>query len=298
MKIETLNTERLADFVDYCKKYRFDHDESFLYDDDLESFKADENNPTYLLVDDENAIVGTASLTIMPYINHSKCGRFRIFHAEKPSAKAYDLMFEAIKQHIIDLDHLYLFIPEAKVEVGAIIQALDFEIYRYSWVLVRDNIEVPAFDFPDGFKLKSLQFNKDEADWCKVRNTAFAALKGSETPTQPEAITAFKDESEYVDGGLIMLYKEDEPIGIIRMTKEHENDKDYAFIGPLAVMPEYQGMGLGKNLLRAALSFGKTVNLPYGMLCVNAENDKAADLYLKEGFTKDTVMVCYKYQIK
>jgi mycothiol synthase len=298
MRVELLGNKRLPCFIEYCRKHRFEHDESFLYEEDLLSFNPDESNPTYILLNEDNDITGVVSLMILPYINNSKHGRFRIFHCAETNFEVYNLLFIAIKSHISDLDNVSLFIPEQKTEVRNILKSLHFDIYRYSWVLVRDNIEVPKYILPEGYYIKTFEFNKDEDNWCKVRNAAFATLKGSETPTTPEAITALKDCEDYVEGGLLMLYKDQEPIGVIRIIKEHENDKAYAFVAPLAIAPEYQGKGFGRILLRAGLAYGKTVNLQYGMLCVNAENERATDLYTKEGFTKIAVMACYKYQIK
>ena len=41
MKVEALKMERLEDFREYCKKYRKELDDSFLYDEDLQNFKID-----------------------------------------------------------------------------------------------------------------------------------------------------------------------------------------------------------------------------------------------------------------
>ncbi len=93
------------------------------------------------------------------------------------------------------------------------------------------------------------------------------------------------------------MKKDGEAIGVIRVGKEVEEDMTYAFIGPVAVLPEYQGKGLGKILLRAGVAFGQANAMPHAMLCVNAENERAADLYLSEGFKKQVVMMCYKKMI-
>ncbi|MFZ5353945.1 MAG: GNAT family N-acetyltransferase [Bacillota bacterium] len=298
MRLEALTIERLKDFLDYCIKYRFEHDESFLYDSDLEQFEIDENNPTYLLVNDQNELEGVASLMIQPYLTDQKKGRFRIMHVAEPNFEAYKLLNDSIMKHTTGLNHINLFIPEAKIDVREILTRLGYSIDRYSWVLVRDDIEVPAPVFPEGFELRNFRPGKDEWAWIRVRNAAFATLRGSETPSTEEDVAELLKHEDYVEGGMMMLWKGDEPVGVIRAGKETEDDKNYAFIGPLAILPEYHGMGLGKGLLRASLRFSKSVGLPYGMLCVNAENEKAAELYLKEGFTKLAVMVNYRIDFK
>ena len=68
MRVEPLNRERSADFVRYCLKHRNEVDESFLYDEDLNSFRPDEENPTYILLDAQGELVGVASLIIDEYL--------------------------------------------------------------------------------------------------------------------------------------------------------------------------------------------------------------------------------------
>lgn len=298
MKVEALNNERIKDFVDYCVKYRFEHDDSFLYDDDLEGFKADEENPTYLLLDQAGNIIGVTSLIIMPYLIDLKKGRFRIFHVADTSYEAYKLLYDAIIAHTDSLHHIDLFVPETKTQVREILTKLSFELYRYSWVLVRDAVDIPSPILPEGYVVRPFRKGVDEKAWATVRNAAFATLKGAETPTTEQKVAELTEESDYVEGGMRILWKGDIPVGVIRVSKEEEDGKLYSFVAPLAIMPEYHGRGLGRALLRDGLIFGKSAGRPYGMLCVNAENEKAAELYLKEGFTKLAVMVNYRKELK
>jgi mycothiol synthase len=102
----------------------------------------------------------------------------------------------------------------------------------------------------------------------------------------------------YIEGGMLILYHEGTPVGIVRGAKEFEEGEFLTFIGPLALIPEYQHKGLGRNLLRTIINFGAKAGIPKAMLCVNAENQKALDLYLKEGFEKLEAVVCYNYSLK
>ena len=68
-------------------------------------------------------------------------------------------------------------------------------------------------------------------------------------------------------------------------------------IGPLAIIPEYQGKGLGRILLRTILNFAKDKNYKRTILCVNAENERAKALYIQEGFKQVEGVVCYKYDL-
>ncbi|WHT49539.1 GNAT family N-acetyltransferase [Sporosarcina thermotolerans] len=69
-------------------------------------------------------------------------------------------------------------------------------------------------------------------------------------------------------------------------------------IGTLALIPEYQGKGLGRQLLRKALEFGNSIGLPKTVLSANAENERAVNLYTKEGFKKEESVVCYNYKVQ
>ena len=50
MKAVELSADYLDAFKQYLYCYRYDHDESFLYDDDIKGFKIDEKQITRLLV--------------------------------------------------------------------------------------------------------------------------------------------------------------------------------------------------------------------------------------------------------
>lgn len=89
------------------------------------------------------------------------------------------------------------------------------------------------------------------------------------------------------------MFHKEKPIGVVRTGKEYFSDAYYATVNSLAVIPEYQGRGLGRHLLRACLTRGREEGLEKGFLCVNAENDGAAKLYEQEGFYKTESFVCY-----
>lgn len=66
-------------------------------------------------------------------------------------------------------------------------------------------------------------------------------------------------------------------------------------IGPLAIIPEYQGQGLGRLLLRASLQFAKEKGYHKTILSVNGENERAQALYVNEGFRQVEGVACYEY---
>ncbi|HQJ24170.1 MAG TPA: N-acetyltransferase, partial [Bacillota bacterium] len=63
-------------------------------------------------------------------------------------------------------------------------------------------------------------------------------------------------------------------------------------IGPLAVLPGYQGKGLGRALLRAILAYAGERRTD-AVLSVDSTNESALRLYSEEGFKKVKGFACY-----
>ena len=298
MNIEFLTESRLSDFVKYCKTHRNEVDESLLCDEDLHNFKIDENNPTYILTGDKAEIIGTISLCIDAYHRRGKKGRIRIMHCKQQEFCAYELMLEKILKHTEELDNIFLFVKEEDLTSADIFLKLRFNIERYSYVLRRPAGEVMEPVFPAGYQLRAFIPGRDEEAWCDVRNAGFSKLAGSSTPITSDMITDMINSENHLNGGMLILYHGETPVGIVRGTKEFEEGEYVTFIGPLALIPEHQHKGLGKNLLRAVICFGAQEGIPTSMLCVNAENQRALELYTKEGFEKLEAVVCYNYSLK
>lgn len=298
MNIKPLKQNKINDFIDFCKKHRNDLDDSLLYDEDLEKFEPNNENPTYILTNEKDDIIGAVSLVIDEYNKRGKKGRFRIMHSETCELADYDLMLKAILTHTQDINKIFLFIKEENKKTANILHLLNFHIERYAVVLQREALDITPSVFPKDYSLKTFKPGEDENAWCEVRNAAFATLAGSETPMTPDMVSKMLDSNNNLDGGMLILYHKDKPVGIVRASKEFENGETYTFIGPLAVKPEYQHIGLGKNLLRAALNYGKSQGMPKAMLTANADNFHALDLYFKENFKKIECAICYNYHIE
>ncbi len=297
MIIEALGSERIADFVAYCKKHKHEVDESFLYDDDLRDFKPDEENPTYIVVNIENKIVATASLIMDEYNKRGRKARFRIFHSEINDLEIYQGLMSAILKHTDNLDSVFTFVPMVNEKLEEYIKGLNFSVERYSYLLVREDLEVPEIGLQEGYELRPFEEGKDEVIWCEVRNASFATLKGSETPVTPEMVSKMLASDEYIEGGLMILFHGNMPVGVIRGSDDEFEDAPIMNIGPIAVIPEYQGNGLGRTLLRAMLRFAKEKSYKRTYLCVNADNERAKALYLQEGFQQVEAVTCYHYDL-
>lgn len=297
MRIETLKKERVQEFIDYCKKYRREVDESFLYDEDLEGFTPDLENPTYIIVDDGDKIIAVASLIVDDYMRKGKKGRFRILHSSLQQLEDYEMLLKSMLNHTEGLDKIMVFSSIINKEFTSTLEKLNFNAERYSFFLLRESLDIPEVVLPKGYIIRPFQRGRDEKIWCEVRNSSFAKLLGSETPQNPEMISKMNSGKDYLEGGAMVLYDENKAVGVVRATKDEYEDLPALNIGPLAIIPEYQGKGLGRVLLRAALAFAVKNGYSRTVLCVNAENDRAKALYLQEGFKQVEAVACYKYDI-
>jgi len=297
MRIEKLKQERVNEFVSYCKKHKMELDDSFLYEEDLQDFEPNDENPTYMLTNQQGIIVGAVSLMIDDYSKRGKKARFRIFHSEMDNIECYTRMMEAILKHTEGLEKVYLFVPFTNKKLVEFMEGLKFEVERYSFVLVREELEVPAFRLPPDYDIRHFHSGSDEETWCEVRNAGFAKLQGSETPITPEMVQKMMTSEDHIEGGSMILYHQNRAVGVIRGTDDEYENSPIMNIGPIAILPEYQGQGLGRILLRASLQFAKEKSYSKTILCVNADNERAKALYIQEGFEQVEAVTCYKYEL-
>jgi mycothiol synthase len=146
--------------------------------------------------------------------------------------------------------------------------------------------------------MRDFRPGEDESIWSEVRNVGFATLKGSETPVTPEMVAKMVAGNDYIEGGMKILFHLGKPVGVVRGAVDEYEDAPIMNIGPLAIIPEYQGKGLGRLLLRAALQVAKEKSYKRTILSVNGENERAKALYLQEGFWEAESVVCYEYLLK
>jgi mycothiol synthase len=208
------------------------------------------------------------------------------------------MLLQEILKHTEGLERIFVYVNLLYPKVMELIEGLGFAVDRYSYLLVREALEVLPVNLPEGYEIRTLRPGQDEEAWCRVRNVSFAKLKGSETPITPDMVSKMISAEDNIEGGSMILYHEDKPVGVVRGTKDEYEDLPIMNIGPLAIIPEYQGKGLGRSLLRASMSFARENGYQRTILCVNAENERAKALYLQEGFKQVEAVACYRYDLK
>ncbi|MDQ1146171.1 mycothiol synthase [Bacillus sp. SORGH_AS 510] len=297
MKVEYLCEERVADFVAYCKNHKIEIDDSFLYDEHLANFKPDKENPTYIVTNQKGRMVAVGSLMLNDYNRRGRKARFRIFHSEEEHLVNYQMLMQELLRHTNEIDEVFLFVPFTNEKLAHTIELLKFLAERYTFLLVRGNEEVPKFSMLDGYEIRPFRLGMDEEAWCTVRNAAFANLKGSETPITPDMVVKMMTNSDHIEGASLILFDKERPVGVIRGAVDEYEDAPIMNIGPIAIVPEYQGKGLGRFLLRYLLDFANRTGYDRTILCVNAENERAKALYIQEGFKQVEGVTCYTFRL-
>lgn len=293
MKVEQLKDERIGDFLNYCRKHRSEVVSGSIQEQDLETFKLDDN-PTYIVIDEENYIKGTVSLIIDDYAISAKKGQIRIFHSEITGRAIYEQLLNKLKYHTEGLDYLYFFIKEDDEKTDEILISIGFVKGGYAFTMIREDTVFKEPLFPEDFDLKTFQIGRDEEDWCTIRNIGF----GDEGLISPDMVHIFYEDEAYIDGGMKILYHKEKPVGTIRIVKEYEDNEPYAYICSVCVKPEYRGRGLARNMLRAAILLGKDKGFPKSSLEVGVKNKNALSLYTNEGFVKLYGVASYTYFLK
>ncbi|MHB1393897.1 MAG: GNAT family N-acetyltransferase [Clostridia bacterium] len=288
MKAVYLEESMTSEFIEYCRRHCREHDESFVPKDD---FRADSDNPTYVLLE-EGEVKGAVSLMITPELKKQNRGRFRIIHSTLGCFEAYKLMMETILQHAEGLDYVTLYVPEGREQVTKYVKDLGFEVQRYSWYMEKQCINTPVAVFPPGYSLRPLGRGRDEQQWCDVTNNCFASNPGHADMTVEMFLKELGQE-DYIEGGVMLLYFEDKPVGAIRVSRDYDDMGELAFITYVSITKEHRNKGLGKKLLRKALEFSIDKGFSRAGLVVSAENPSATRLYLGEGFEKLYTVACY-----
>lgn len=294
MKTLAISLENVAEYVRYCRVYGAEHDESFLPDD---TFIPTEEYPAYLLSAGDRT-VGAVGLMCTQMLRDKGRARLTIFHSVENSPAAYASLLTAIRHHTDGLGYVYGFLPEARIEARRCWETLGFIVDRYSYCMAYLSRDVSPTCIPEGYSLTALtQADKvGIRELCDLWNRNYGQQPGFIGAT-PERIEDSFDEVEHVPGGTLLLRHGPTPVGTVHVSRD-DIERKSADVSMLSVHPDYRGQGLGRLMLRKAVEVALQNDLYPVYLSVNAENASAVALYLSEGFTEDTPMVCYKLSVR
>ncbi len=284
-----VNNDNQGKLYDYCSSFAVEHDSSNVPGRD---FDLSDEHPSYLLVDD-GSVVGAVSLMRTKRFLSVDKGRFSIFHSKTGEIENYSRLLDAIRPHMDDLQNVFMFIPDKNEGTAAVLAELGFDIERYSFILERSEPALAEPVFPEGFAVHRLDATDQEgiSQFASCLNEEFKELAGHTTSTADDIQTWFADQS-YIDGGLCLLKKGQEPIGTISMMRDLD-DIGAGEILAFGILEKYRGLDLGRNLLRYGINYLVEKELKPIILSVNGENHGAIKLYENEGFVLIESVVCY-----
>jgi mycothiol synthase len=147
---------------------------------------------------------------------------------------------------------------------------------------------LPADDPPAGFVTRPFRVGEDEEAWLTVNNRAFAGHP--DQSAWDRDLLRQRMAEPWFDPNGFLLHERDSRVAGFCWTKIHDTTvPPLGEIYVIAVDPDFTGLGLGRALTLAGLSWLHRQGLGAGMLYVDAANAPALGLYRDLGFTVDHV---------
>lgn len=145
---------------------------------------------------------------------------------------------------------------------------------------------------PFTVKVRPFEPGRDEETWLEVNNRAFAKHP-EQGAWDRETLDAHIAEVWFDPQGFL-LHERDGRLAGFCWTKVHPDERPpLGEIFVIAVDPDFEGLGLGRELTLAGLDHLANHGVPVGMLYVDASNARAQRLYEQLGFTVDHVHRAY-----
>ena len=166
--------------------------------------------------------------------------------------------------------------------VARIAQASSWEVQR---TLIRMEIRLPVAcdDEPDtGLAIRTFRPGVDDEAWLRANNLAFHGHPENGCLTQDDL--DLRMQQDWFDpNGFFVAWDTTRAVGSC-WTKVHEDGVGEIYI--IGVVPGWAGEGLGRALIcRGLRHLSQDRGLPKAMLYVEAENQRAIDLYARIGFS-------------
>jgi mycothiol synthase len=151
---------------------------------------------------------------------------------------------------------------------------------------------------PGGFSFRAFEPGRDDADWLRVNNRAFAdhAEQGGWT----EGTLRGRMAELWFDPETFLLAFDPDGLAGFNWLKQHEPHNGDPALGEIYVIgvdPRAQGTGLGRWLAIRGLQLVHDRGAPLGMLFVAADNEPALALYGSLGFTVHRTDRAYVHDI-
>ena len=179
--------------------------------------------------------------------------------------------------------HLHLWVPKPTAHSDHMAETCGLQRGRDLYQMRRP---LPVEGPRDEVATRPFRPGVDEHAWLEVNNRAFASHPEQGGWTI-DTITEREAEAWFDPAGLL-LHERDGRLAASCWTKIHKNtDPPLGEIYVISVDPDFQGLGLGRDLVLAGLDHLTSKGLTVGMLYVDADNTAAVSLYRAIGFEVD-----------
>jgi mycothiol synthase len=187
--------------------------------------------------------------------------------------------------------HVHMWVPKPGPINDAVARAVGM---RRGRDLIQMRRALPVTEESAVISVRPFRTGEDEAAWLEVNNRAFR-----DHPEQGSWDLATVTEREYqpwFDPSGFLLHERDGRLAGFCWTKVHEPEDDLmnaavmhqlGEIYVIAVDPDFQGHGLGRQLVLAGLASLCERGVSTGMLYVDHDNEAARRLYFSLGFVDD-----------
>jgi len=288
MKLKAVTYDLRENFLAYALAYGAAHDDSWTTADDLSTFD-EAAEPAFLAFADDGEVLGAASLMVRGY-SENGAARFRILHVIDDDPETYAALIGACTRNLpAEVRRTFLFLPEGAGAASAL-ESDGFTVERRAYIYHRPAavgpVRIPSP--PPGVTIRPIDPERDVAEWVRVTNAAFADQPGRFDATA-ETLARFLAEEGAIDDGLVMAWDGDSAIGLARVA--YDDEPGAAMVEQVAVVPEWQGRGVGRALLRTVLGIAQDLGLDDTWLSTGESNERAVALYESEGFAVQSVRV-------
>jgi mycothiol synthase len=187
--------------------------------------------------------------------------------------------------------HVHLWVPKPGPIDDAVAEAVGM---RRGRELIQMRRVLPVTEEAASITVRPFEPGTDEPAWLKVNNRAFR--DHPEQGSWDMATICERERQPWFDPSGFLLYERDGRLAGFCWTKVHEPDDDgepksltgqLGEIYVIAVDPDFQGHGLGRQLVLAGLASLFERGVSTGMLYVDNDNEAARKLYSSIGFVDD-----------
>ena len=103
---------------------------------------------------------------------------------------------------------------------------------------------------------------------------------------------------DLLDDAVKYVFEEkNSPVGMFKLIRLKHRSSHIAYIGGLAIHPDFGGKGFGKKMMQEIIDLAKEMGIQRLELSVGSENLQAQRLYEKLGFEKEGVLRKYTHLV-